>query len=342
MKQPSDAAPTSLSLALENLGRAMEKRAAENQAAASPQKSTPDKPASTLRPAPEGDDQPDFFVPGFYDVAVKDTFSIMDVAVFRLGKSQTRKGEIIRHVRDDHVLEVASDARGMATIYDYDIVLFMISHLADQTRLWREGLAAKPARAFRPHSTDIFKFCRMQLGGESYARLEQALDRLKGTTLKFIKKDQTRSRSKAIGLIGGYDIVSYTAKDRIGTIEIDIPDWIYDAVTTHTKPEVLTVNRDYFLIDSGLARFVYRLARKAAGTNEATYAVSSIHERTGSTRDFRKFLYDLKQLVAANDLPEYSLDLIDADNELLLRMTRRPFAQPALTSAETAQPQNAA
>lgn len=92
---------------------------------------------TTLREPPANDNQPDFFVPGLYDVAVKDAFSVMDVAVFRLSKSQTRKGETIRHVRDDHVLEIASDAGGMATIYDYDIVLFMISHLADQTRLWR-------------------------------------------------------------------------------------------------------------------------------------------------------------------------------------------------------------
>jgi plasmid replication initiation protein len=287
--------------------------------------------ATTLREPPANDNQPDFFVPGLYDVAVKDTFSVMDVAVFRLSKSQTRKGEIIRHVRDDQVLEIASDARGMATIYDYDIVLFMISHLADQTRLWRDGRGAKPGRSFRPHSAEIFKFCRMDPGGDNYARLEQALDRLKGTTLKFIRKDQARSRSKAIGLIGGYEIISYTAKDRIGTVEIDIPEWIYDAVTTHLKPEVLTVHRDYFLIEKGLGRFIYRLARKAAGMGEATYSVRSIHQRTGSTRELRKFAFDLRQLVAANDLPEYELALIEGKDDILLRMARRGLlaAEPA-------------
>jgi len=326
LKQPATPI-TSLSLALQGLGVAMAGRAVnDNGATAS---------ASTLRPAPEDDAQPDFFVPGLYDVSVKDTISIMDVAVFRLSKSQTRKGEIIRHVRDDHVLEIASDARGMATIYDYDIVLFMISHLADQTRLWREGRGPKPGRSFRPHSAEIFKFCRMDPGGDSYARLEQALDRLKGTTLKIIRKDQARNRSKAIGLIGGYDIISYTAKDRIGTVEIDIPEWIYDAVTTHQKPEVLTVHRDYFLIEKGLGRFIYRLARKAAGIGEATYSVQTIHQRTGSTRELRKFAFDLRQLVAANDLPEYDLALIEGKDGTLLRMARRGVlaAQPTAAVA---------
>jgi plasmid replication initiation protein len=123
----------------------------------------------------------------------------------------------------------------------------------------------------------------MDPGGDNCARLEQALDRLKGTTLKFIRKDQARSRSKAIGLIGGYEIISCTAKDRIGTVEIDIPEWFYDAVTTHLKPEVLTVHRDYFLIEKGLGRFIYRLARWAGEMMKSSLPISPVSVSVRST-----------------------------------------------------------
>lgn len=326
MKKPSDQSPLSLKDALESLGRTMAERVGEPAAAndnVGPGDMGIESRSPTLRAAPDGDEQRDFFVPGLYDVSVKDTFSMMDVAIFRLSKSHARKGEIIEHVRGDYTILVASDAHGMATIYDYDIVLFMISHLADQTRLWRAGKAPKPSRSFQPHSSDIFRFCRVDPGGVNYTRLEEALDRLKGTTIKFIKQNQRSSRVEAMGLIGGYKIISYTGKDRIGTIEIDIPEWVYQAVITHEKPEVLTIHRDYFLIDKGIARFLYRLARKAAGMSEARYTLRSLHERSASTRDLKKFAYDIRQLVAANDLPEYDLALVEGKDEPVLVMSRR-------------------
>ena len=95
----------------------------------------------------EADKQLDFFVPALRDIPVKDGVGIMDIAVFRLSKSQTRKGDLIRYHLPDAVVEVASGPHGMATIYDYDIVLMCISHLADAMRRHHAGRG--PLRAGR-------------------------------------------------------------------------------------------------------------------------------------------------------------------------------------------------
>ena len=60
-----------------------------------------DSPKSTLRSPPVADNQPDFFVPALYDIAIKDTISLMDVAIFRLTKRDSRKGELIPMLTDN-------------------------------------------------------------------------------------------------------------------------------------------------------------------------------------------------------------------------------------------------
>ncbi|ADZ68918.1 Replication initiator and transcription repressor protein [Polymorphum gilvum SL003B-26A1] len=233
------------------------------------------------------------------DVPIKDGLDLMDIAVFRLAKSQTRKGDIIRHELPGVTITVAGGAHGMATIMDYDVVLMMVSHLAEQTRLHRQGRAPKPAKFFRPSSVEIFKFCRVSKGGASYDMLAESLRRLQGTFIE-IAHNNAGKRSRRTGyfpLIAGADVISRTDTGRIGTVEIIIPDWMYDAVTSHTNPEVLTLDPDYFLLKKGLARFIYRLARKAAGTSEATYSFEAIHARSGSTRDIYNFTKDLRKLI---------------------------------------------
>lgn len=267
------------------------------------------KATGVFRKPPANDNQPDFFVPTIQDVPIKDGLDLMDIAVFRLAKSQTRKGDIIRHELPGVTITVAGGAHGMATIMDYDIVLMMVSHLAEQTRLYRHGRAPKPAKAFRPGSVEIFKFCRVSKGGSSYDKLAEALRRLQGT---FIEIAQTTGAKKSrrtgyFPLIAGADVISKTDTGRIGTVEIIIPDWMYDAVTMHTNPEVLTVDPDYFLLKKGLARFVYRLARKAAGKGEAVYSFATVHMRSGSTRPLNKFTHDLRELISDNSLPGYDL-----------------------------------
>ncbi len=160
------------------------------QAAHRLQVETDKQPAtkSSLRTAPKGDAQMDFFVPALYDVGTRDSRSIMDVAVFRLSKKERRAGDVIRYDLPDGYVEVKSGPDGMASIWDYDIVLMLVSHLTEAVNAYRAGKGEKPSRTFRPHITDILRFCRKGHGGRQAEEIERALDRLRGTTIKSVRE----------------------------------------------------------------------------------------------------------------------------------------------------------
>lgn len=269
-------------------------------------------PSSSMRTPPDGDAQADFFVPVLYDVATKDSRSIMDVAVFRLSKKDKRAGETIRYELVDGYVEVKAGPDGMASVWDYDIVLMAISHLTDAMNRYREGRGEKPSRLFRPHVAEILKFCRRSDGGRQYEEIEAALDRLKSTSLKIVRTRKGKGgrmmrEAEGEGLLSNYRTVSYAENGRMASMEIEVPRWIYQEVVEARNPEVLTVHPEYFLIEPGIGRFLYRLARRAAGRDRARWSFKLIYERSGSVGTFKEFCRILRRLIDANDLPEYTL-----------------------------------
>ena len=309
-------------------------RADRERNASSPVKSPP--PSPSIRKPPTGDEQPDFFVPSLYDVGTKDSRSIMDVAVFRLSKKDKRAGGVIRYELSDGYVEVKAGPDGMASVWDYDLVLMMVSHLTESMNRYREGRGEKPGRTYRPHVSDILKFCRRGDGGRQADEVEGALDRLKGTTIKNVRERPSANGRRpmreveAEGLVSSYKVLSYTENGKIASVEIEAPKWLYREVTEGKRPDVLTVHPDYFLIDPGIGRFVYRLARRAAGKGEAKWAFQTIYERSGSAGTFKEFRRILRNIIEANDLPEYELREEAGQGGPLLVMIYRDRADEAL------------
>ena len=284
-----------------------------------------------VREPPLDDAQLAFFVPSVHDAPIKDDFNLMDIAPFALSK---RAGEgVIRYELKDSIITVEGGADvGLATAYDYDIVISMISHLADATRSYRidtsKGLRPDlPARTYRPAAAEILKFCRRDLGGKQYIELERALDRLQATRLKItnLSTSTKRRETEAFPLIGRYKVVSRTSHDRIDQVEIDIPNWVYQGVVKpEGKPSILTLSPDYFLITRPIAKFIYRLARKAAGQTEARYGIAELHKRSGSKLPRHKFRRAVQDIVEAPvPLPDYDLAIVDGEREPILKMTSR-------------------
>lgn len=279
--------------------------------------------APILRPAPANDNQPDFFVPSLCDIALKDGIGLMDIACFRLGSRATQS--LIRHELPGVTVEVAGGAHGMATIHDYDIVLLMISQLTQAMTLWRTGRGPKPPMRLRLHGADILKFCRRGCGGRDYHLIDGTLKRLTGTFIRIEARGQGARgrRTGYFSLISEAEVLSRAENNRVEQVELGIPNWLYSGVMDAQTPEVLTLNPDYLLIKGGLARFIYRLARKAAGDGKAEYGFDLIQKRSGSQRRHAAFVKDLRTLIAANDLPDYALKEIPGASGSLLQMTRR-------------------
>ncbi|MGU9982472.1 replication initiator protein A [Phreatobacter sp. HK31-P] len=310
-------------------------------------KSEPRAPRGLTREAPADDAQLMFFVPTIHDAPIKDDYNLMDIAPFALSKTA---GEgVIRYELKDAVITVEGGADvGLATAYDYDIVINMISHLCDAMREYqieeKKGLRPHlPPRLYQPHAAEILKFCRRELGGKQYEDLERALDRLQATRIKItnLKGDQKskvgRRETESFPLIGRYKVVSRTTQDRIDRIEIEIPEWVYQGIVRpNGKPSLLTLNPDYFLITRPIAKFLYRLARKAAGETQACYGLSELHKRSGSKLPKHKFRQALEEIVANSQdqrFPDYDLRLEDGKGEPKLWMTRRPGGPLAITSS---------
>lgn len=274
---------------------------------------SPRKAKSRKQTSPSTEQQFDFFVPTLCDVAAKDNRNLMDVALFRLSKRDKRAGEVIRYDLPDGFVEVKAGPDGMASIWDYDIVLMLISHLTESMNLFNTGRAAMPSKQFVPHASDIAKFCRRGDGGRQADELEAALDRLVGTTIKSVREIPSRNgkrlvrETEAESLIGPYRVVSRTDTGKVARVEIEAPNWIYREVTSGERPDVLTVHPDYFLIEPGLGRFLYRLARRAAGKSNAKWSFKTVYERSGSTGTFKEFCRLIRRLIESNDLPEYDL-----------------------------------
>ena len=266
---------------------------------------------NSMRKAPKGDEQPDFFVPTLYDVGTKDSRSIMDVAVFRLSKKDRRAGDIIRYDLSDGHVTVSAGPAGMASVWDYDIVLMAVSHLTEAMNRYREGKNEKPGRMFRPHVADMLKFCRRTDGGKQKSDLIETCIRLNTTHVAVQRTKKARNGrlvtiSEGEALISRYKIIEGdTGKPEY--IEIELADWMYREITEGKNPDVLTVHPDYFLIDPGISRFVYRLARRSAGKTQAKWAFRTIYERSGSAGSFKEFCRILRKIIEANDLPEYKL-----------------------------------
>lgn len=310
---------------LEGVCEPVPKEQAPAAAAATPTKAgKPRKPRSQQV-------QPDFFAPVLYDVGARDSRSVMDVAPFRLSKSDKRPNQVIQYDLPDGHVVVSSGSFGMASVFDYDLVLMAISHLTEAMNKYREGRGPKPGRLFRPEVADIIKFCRKDNGGNQRQFIVGALERLSTTHVGIKRTSKINGVMMNIdegeNLIGPFKVISVGSTKKIKYIEMKIADWMYDEITHGAKPDVLTVHPDYFLHESGISRFLYRLARKAAGRDSAVWGFDLIFARSGSQSTFKEFCRALRKIVEANDVPEYDLAIEDGQRGPMLRMVHRRQAE---------------
>lgn len=151
---------------------------------------------------------------------------------------------------------------------------------------------------------------------------------MQDTRIKIVNfKADARRETETFSLIQRYRVLSRTSNDKIDRVEIEIPDWVYDGIVHERNlSSVLTLNPDYFLLKKATARFVYRLARKAAGQGEAHYRVEDLHMRSGTTAPLWKFEQKIKELVDQSEtepLPDYDLRLSDGRDGCVLHIRKR-------------------
>ena len=198
----------------------------------------------------------DFFVADILDWALKDDRHSMEHPIFNLSKKPDRR---IRHYEHNgNTVAIKPGADGLATIWDKDILIYLVSQIVEGLNKGREDVRNRKVR-FRVY--DYLVSTNRPVGGEHYKRLEAGLDRLKGTTIKTNVAAGGAHIEHAFGLLDDWRIVERSPTDeRMIGVEVTLSEWLHNAVVAR---EVLTLNRDYFRLGGALERRLYARCAEA-------------------------------------------------------------------------------
>ena len=246
------------------------------------------------------------------DLAPRDAQDLMAYPFFSLAKTPRttpidfRAGSITIRVE-------AVSEHGMATIWDADILIWAASQLVqarDRGRRTSRLMAATPY--------EILTFIGRGTGARDYHRLKAALDRLQSTTVATSIRQPTERRLHRFSWVNEWKEQA-DAHGRALGIELILPDWFYAAVLDDAL--VLTIDRAYFDLTGGLERWLYRLVRKHGGHQREgwRFDLAHLHAKSGSLSPFKRFTFELRDIVRRQPLPGYRLwGEIEATGRVLL------------------------
>jgi plasmid replication initiation protein len=285
----------------------IQKRATEN---AERSRGADVKRATTL--APIRHPQQDFFLVQTFDAALKDDQASMEHPMFSLSKAPDLNIRVYEH--NGNSVTITPSANGLATIWDKDILLFTISTLIEAQN---RGVAT--SRNIRLRARDLLVYCNRGVSGAEYDGLVKAFERLAGTRIKTDITTGKKRHRQGFGLIESWSIIERTASNRMSCIELTLSEWLYNAVIA---TEVLTLSRDYFRLRKGLERRLYELARKHCGLQaKFTIRLDTLLKKSGAMCSMKEFRRQMREVVASNALPDYSLEL-DGTGDALTIWTR--------------------
>lgn len=94
---------------------------------------------------------------------------------------------------------------------------------------------------------------------------------------------------------------------------IELPSWLYRGIINHKL--ILSIDPDYFLLSSGIERWLYRTFRKHAGGQEMgwRFTMRQLYEKSGTTQRFSNFALEVRRAVQrANQeqrIPGYHIEI---------------------------------
>jgi len=276
------------------------------------------KEAENLSLLPDRHPTKDFFIADIFDnLPFKDDIASMEHPIFSLSKKlDFRK---LEYVNGDVSVVIAPSTYGLPTIFDKDVLLYCGSHLMEQIN---KGVI--PPRTLRISSHELLVATNRPTNGKGYELLKNALDRLKGVSIKTNIKTNKRETTRAFGLIESYEVVeSSKVKNRMIRLEITLSEWFYNSII---GKEVLTINRDYFRLGKALERRLYEIARKHCGnSNEWKIGLEKLKDKVGATSPLKKFRFFIREIERINHLPDYTISL--AKDELVTFRRRQEFVE---------------
>jgi plasmid replication initiation protein len=251
--------------------------------------------------------QRDFFVCDVFDAAPKGDTASMEHPIFSLSKKPDLKTR--RYENGTSFVEVRPGAKGLATVFDRDVLIYCISQLIAALNDQRPI-----SRTLRLRAYDLLVATNRDTSGRGYLQLREALERLQGTQIATNIVTGGQEVFDLFGLIDRARIVRETRDGRMQEIEIELSEWVFQAVAAQ---EVLTLDRRYFQLAKPLERRLYELARKHVG-QQASFKIGleKLRLKCGAQSTLKEFRRLLQSIVdddaAHGHMPGYSV-MVDGD-----------------------------
>ena len=246
------------------------------------------------------------------EVPHKDSRQQLEFPIFTLSKKPDL--QIRRYELRGFFVEVIPSVKGLATIFDKDILVYCASQIVAAINAGRT-----PSKTVRFTSSDFLKATNRGTGGASYDRMEKSLDRLSGTRLKTnvpTGKKAAPRRANGFGLIEKWEIVERSIHGSHTAVEVTVSDWYYNALLAL---EVLTLPPDYFRLSSPLDRALFEIARKHCGRQKRVrIRTENLHAKTGSRSSKKEFKRLLATSMKADSLPHYRFSYQHDDDSIVV------------------------
>jgi len=293
------------------------------------------------------DDQLDLFWVSAIDPPLRDNRDAMAYPFLAL---QTRRTTPITYSDENVWLNVGADSRfSIATIWDWDVMIFAASHLNEAIESRRK---VSPRIRFAPYN--CLKQIGRPIGGEHYRRLADAIRRLAATLVitNIREADQPETGAeRGFHWLSGYrlpkkypprytttpdNVAHITPRNPEGAVDplqewqVELHPWLFEAILR--QGDILAVHPDYFQLRGGIERWLYRLARKSV-KDKATppairYKMETLHKRSGVTGDLKHFAEDIRKIQATQPLPEYGVKVERRKGRPELVTLYRDIAKP--------------
>ncbi len=260
---------------------------------------------------PDRHPQHDLFICDVADAALKDVMQQMEHPFYSLSKKP--ETAIRRYEHNGNWIQIVPSVKGLATIYDKDILIYCISQIMHKMR------NGEPvSKRVRINSRDLLIFTNRGTSGRDYMAIAESLERLRGTTISTNIRAGDEEQIDTFGLIDSSSVRRKHGLDgRLLWCEVTLSDWVFNAIRAQ---EVLTLHRDYFRLRKPVERRIYEIARKHCGQQESwKIGLALLYKKSGSKAELKEFRRALRHIADHDHLPDYRVEFDEAADVVIFR-----------------------
>jgi plasmid replication initiation protein len=242
--------------------------------------------------------------------------SLMAFPFFALSKGKWTKP--LAYKTDTVSIEIVATAKGVATIYDKEVLLYIASLMVAKLDA---GVGVSQDFYFTAH--DLFRVTGVNGSARSYTRLSDALERLQGTQIK------TNIEAGGEGQAGFFSWLSEaqltytktkTGDKRLKAVKVRLCDWLYRAIQRDRR--VLDYAPSYFTLGP-VERRLYEVARSTCVEGAVEVGIEELRLQLGYQSPLKSFRFEMKRIADDNAIPDFSFELVDDVVEAPVGRARR-------------------